>query len=55
MTLMAQAHERSGNRDLMGEMLALAVAVPEFGGLFHNLRNGPNEVVQSEIRVTFMC
>ncbi|NRB36562.1 MAG: tetratricopeptide repeat protein [Rhodobacteraceae bacterium] len=25
MTLMAQAHERSGNRDLMGEMLALAV------------------------------
>lgn len=25
MTLMAQAHERTGNRDLMGEMLALAV------------------------------
>jgi len=25
MTLMARAHERSGNRDLMGEMLALAV------------------------------
>jgi predicted Zn-dependent protease len=25
MTLMAQAHERAGNRDLMGEMLALAV------------------------------
>lgn len=34
------------------QMLALAVAVPEFGGLFHDLRNGPNEVVQSEIRVT---
>lgn len=27
MTLMARAHERSGNRDLMGEMLALAVEV----------------------------
>ncbi len=34
------------------QMLALAVAVPEFGGLFHTLRNSPNEVMQSEVRVT---
>ncbi|MEX0285512.1 MAG: ATP-binding protein [Paracoccaceae bacterium] len=34
------------------QQLALAVAVPEFGPLFQELRTSPNEVVQRELRVT---
>ena len=35
-----------------GQLVALAVAIPEFGPLFQTLRTGPNEVVQGEVKVS---